>query len=191
MAASIRFTSRDLEVMPRDGKRREIIDGDLLVSKQPDFRHQTVCSFSWRILQDWSEETRRGIAIEAPGLIFGESDDVVPDVVWISNGRLAEGLDDAGHLRLAPELILEILSPGSTNEYRDRETKRKLYSRRGADEYWIADWRTHSIEVYRREGEVLEFVARLATGDILASPLLPGFAVPVESFFAGIPSSAT
>jgi hypothetical protein len=62
MATSTRFTSRDLEVMPEDGKRREIIDGDLLVSKQPDFRHQTVSSFVWRALQGWSETTRLGIA---------------------------------------------------------------------------------------------------------------------------------
>jgi Uma2 family endonuclease len=186
MATSLRFTSADLLVLPENGKRREIIDGDLFVSTQPDWRHQIVCSFAWRLLQNWNESTGLGHAVESLGVVLGENDDVVPDVVWVSRGRLAQFLDDAGHLHAAPELVIEVLSPGSTNERRDRETKLKLYSRRGVDEYWIADWRTRSLSVYRRNGEALELVATLETTAVLTSPLLPSFAVPVEQFFAGL-----
>ena len=37
---------------------------------------------------------------------------VVPDVVWISHERLAALMDEAGHLTGAPELAVEVLSPG-------------------------------------------------------------------------------
>ena len=62
----------------------------------------------------------------APGLIFADDDDVAPDVVWISRERLAGTLDQTGHLHTAPELVVEVLSPGSVNERRDREVKLKL-----------------------------------------------------------------
>ena len=83
--------------------------------------------------------------------------------------------------------MIEILSPGPRNIARDRDTKLKLYARRGADEYWIADWWQHRIEVYRRDGALLALAAALGTGDTLTSPLLPGFVLPLDRLFIGIP----
>jgi len=68
------------------------------------------------------------------------TDAVIPDVVWISRERLNNGIDDAGHLIVAPELVVKILSPGELNEQRDKEAKRKLYSLHGVQEYWIVSW---------------------------------------------------
>jgi Uma2 family endonuclease len=88
-------------------------------------------------------------------------------------------------------LIVEVLSPGSANEKRDREAKLKLYSRRGVHEYWIADWRRRQIEVFRREDTQLKLNATLAESDTLTTPLLSGFTCPVASLFAGIPADST
>lgn len=62
-----------------------------------------------------------GIVLIAPGLIFAEDDDVAPDIVWSSRKRLAQAVDAVGHLHAAPELVIEVLSPGKANEYRDRD----------------------------------------------------------------------
>jgi Uma2 family endonuclease len=183
MPTSLRWTSADLEVMPEDGKRREIIDGELYVSTQPDAIHQRVCSDTWLVLQTWSDTTGLGEAIEGPGLIYADDDDVAPDVVWISQGRLVGAMDAAGHLRVPPELVVEVLSPGAKNEYRDLEAKLKLYSRRGVDEYWVVDWRTQTVRVYRRAGEALDLAVTLRAADALSSPLLPGFSTPVAFLF--------
>jgi len=188
MTTSLRWTSADLEVMPDDGKRREIIDGELYVSRQPNWFHQVVCVNGCNLLQLWSNETGLGQATIAPGLIFADDDDVAPDVVWISNPRFAKGLDAAGHLRVPPELVVEVLAPGAGNERRDREAKLKLYSRRGVDEYWIVDWQTRSVSVFRRAGEPLQHAITLAGNDVLTTPLLPGFAASVDRFFAGLPA---
>jgi Uma2 family endonuclease len=182
MPTSLRWTSADLESFPEDGKRREIIDGDLYVSTRPGAIHQRVCSDTWLVLQTWSDATGLGQAIQAPGLIFAE-DDVAPDVVWISQGRLVGAMDDAGHLHVPPELIVEVLSPGAKNEHRDLEAKMKLYSRRAVDEYWVADWRSQTVRVYCRDGEALELVRVLQATDTLSSPLLPGFSTPVAFLF--------
>lgn len=181
MSVQRRYTSRDLESLPHvEGIRYEIIDGELHVSKQPSWDHQRTSSQVWRALENWNDETGGGQATEAPGLIFAEDNDVAPDVVWISRARLAGALDSAGHLRVAPELVVEVLSPGSTNERRDRVLKLRLYARQGVDEYWIVDCRVRAVQVYRRRGSELELAATLVDDDAITSPLLPGFSCPVS-----------
>ena len=76
---------------------------------------------------------------------------------------------------------------GSVNERRDREVKRKLYSRRGVMKYWIVDWQTRTVEVYRRQELALHLVATLYVVDTLTSPLLPGFACPIATLFETTP----
>ena len=80
------------------------------------------------------------MAAVAPRLIFAGDDEVAPDVVWASTARLAAILGAGGWLYAAPELVVEVLAPGPKNIQRDRQTKLKLYARRGVDEYWIVDW---------------------------------------------------
>jgi Uma2 family endonuclease len=70
------------------------------------------------------------------------------------------------------------------NERRDRDLKLNLYSRQGVQEYWIVDWREHLLEVYRRPEGELVLVATLRDGDVLATPLLPGFTCAVVSLWA-------
>ncbi|MBI3733244.1 MAG: Uma2 family endonuclease, partial [Chloroflexi bacterium] len=118
------------------------------------------------------------------GVLFSDTDNVIPDVVWISQERLASLMDSAGHLTGAPELVVEVLSPGADNERRDREAKLKLYSVRGVREYWLVDWRVKQVEIYRRERAHLSLAVTLLAEDELTSPLLPGFACAVARLFA-------
>ena len=183
MSTARRWTSADLAVLPDDGKRYEIIDGELYISQQPHWHHQRACGMIAAVLDAWSRQTGAGEANIAPEVIFAEDDDVAPDVVWISQARRATALGPEGHLHAAPELVIEVLSPGGANERRDREVKLKLYSRRGVLEYWIVDWRTQQIAVYQREQLALCLVATLYPTDALTSPLLLGFACQVASLF--------
>lgn len=188
METALKFTSADLLLMPDDGKRYEIIEGELYVSRQPSFDHQYVCSQLGYYFKYWDKEGAVGVTVGAPGLIFGEGDDVAPDVVWISRERLANALDAAGHFLVAPELVVEVLSPGKANEERDRQAKLKLYSRRGVSEYWIVDWMRRKVEVYRRERAALHLAATLHATDALESPLMPGFSCAVSKLFFTQPS---
>jgi Uma2 family endonuclease len=183
MTTSLRWTSADLELLPDNGKRYEIVDGELYISKQPDWHHQFICGQLFAAIQAWSRQTKAGMANIAPGVIFAEDDDVAPDVVWVSKERLATALDPDGKLHAAPDLAVEVLSPGSQNERRDRETKLKLYARRGVLEYWIVDWRRRQVEVYRHQQMTLDLIGTLREDDLLESPLLPGFAHPLRDLF--------
>lgn len=179
----VRWNTADLNLLPDSSNRYEIIDGDLLVTKAPHWGHQKAIVKICGVLDSWSEKTSLGEVVQAPGIIFSDADNVIPDAVWISKERLATSLDEAGHLTVAPELIVEVLSPGVDNERRDRETKLKLYTSRGVQDYWILNWRLKQVEVYRRQTGILQLVATLFPSDTLTSPLLPGFACDVARLF--------
>ncbi len=179
----IHWTSADLDLLPESSNRYEIIDGELFVTRAPHWRHQITTSNVGSELRNWSIASGLGKAVQAPGLIFSDADNVIPDVVWISQERLTTGLDQSGHLIVAPELVVEVLSAGAENERRDREAKLKLYSARGVQEYWIINWRSPQVEVYRREKAILTLVYTLFPGDELVSPLLPGFTCSIDRLF--------
>ncbi len=180
----VRWTIHDLELLPEnEGTHYEIIDGELVVTRAPHSKHQQTCGKIFRQLDVWSEESGLGEAIPSPGVLFSESDNVIPDVVWVSKETYASMLDESGHLTGAPELAVEVLSAGKEDQRRDREAKLNLYSSRGVREYWIADWRSRQLEVYRRENSQLKLVATLFSNDTVTSSLLPGFSCTVDKFF--------
>ena len=182
--ARVRWTTSDLELLPDNGNRYEIVDGELFVTRAPGWGHQKTIKNICRELDLWSLQTGLGEVVPTPGIIFTDADNVIPDVVWISKERLAALLDEAEHLTGAPELVVEVLSPGETNERRDKEAKLKLYAAQGVCEYWIADPRLEQIQVYRRQQATLVLVATLFASDELTSPLLPGFTCPVAHLFS-------
>ncbi|CBN55348.1 MULTISPECIES: Uma2 family endonuclease [Kamptonema] len=180
----VRWTSADLEFLPDNGNRYEIVEGELVVTRVPHWKHQRASNNVCVELTNWSRQTGLGEAVQAPGIIFTDGDNVIPDVVWVSNERLPEILDESGHLRGAPELVVEVMSPGEENEKRERQSKLKLYSVQGVREYWIFDRIQQKVEVYRRENGVLKLAMTLFKEDNLTSPLLPGFSVSVAVLFA-------
>ena len=189
---TVQWTTADLDLLPDDGRRYEIIEGDLIVTRAPHWKHQNSSVKIAMALERWSIQSGAGETAVNPGLVFSETDSVIPDVVWASFDRLATMLDDAGHLIAAPELVVEILSPGEKNERRDREAKLKLYSTYGVLEYWIADRLNQRLEVYRRDDQrpdlevhraVLKLAMTLYADDELTSPILPGFSTIVGQFF--------
>jgi Uma2 family endonuclease len=186
VANSLFWTTADLDAMPDNGGwlRHEIIEGELYVTRAPHIRHPRVAGKIHMRLETWSEETQLGSSVQAPGLVFTQTDAVIPDVVWASQSRLDRGIDAAGHFTIAPELVVEILSSGEQNEQRDKSIKLKLYSRYGVQEYWIVNWQLQTLEIYRRTDAQLQLVATLLSGDILTSPLLPGFKAEIDRIFS-------
>jgi Uma2 family endonuclease len=179
-----RWTTDLVKKMPQiEGERYEIIDGELYVTTQPHFQHQATCDNIIIELGNWSRATGSGRTFQAPGVIFSEENAVAPDIVWVSKLRMPAVLGRDGKLHDAPDLMIEILSPGKANEERDREKKLKLYSRYGVQEYWIADWRAVMVEIYRLDQDALRLAETLKSGDELTSRLLPGFTGVIDRFF--------
>jgi Uma2 family endonuclease len=105
-----------------------------------------------------------------------------PDLAFVTAGR-ERIITDRGLID-APDLVVEVVSPGATNSERDRQLKRQLYSVRGVREYWIVDPQLRTIEIYRQRENALALAATLHESDTLTSALLPGFSCSISDIFA-------
>jgi Uma2 family endonuclease len=179
MAAKLEpiLTIADLDSMPEDGNRYELIEGELFVSCAPSLTHQEVVANVIFALKQYLRENPVGKVWPGPGVIFSDFSGVIPDVIYISNERLTE-IATGARVSGAPDLIIEILSPGLENERRDRHSKRQLYRKYGVKEYWIVDQQKKAIQVYRTSK--LRLVANLGRRDEITTPLLPGFSCSVK-----------
>src|ERR1035438_5599867 len=137
-ASDLRLTNADLEAMPDDGNRYELIDGELYVSTAPSFNHQTILVNIAFAIMNYLREHPIGRVAPGVGVIFDDYNGVIPDLVFATNERMRKTLV-GGRFRAAPDIVIEILSPGSSNERRDRHVERSLYAARGVSEYWIVD----------------------------------------------------
>ena len=176
------LTNADLECLPEDGNRYELIAGELYVSTAPDLIHQRALRRILIAFAKYLEQQPIGEILIGPGVILSDYDGVIPDLVYLSNER-RDQIATGERIYGAPSLAVEILSPGKQNMKRDREIKLKLYAKFGVEEYWIVDPREQAVEVYRGEDETLKLFTRFVNDETITTPLLPGFGPEVRSFF--------
>lgn len=176
------MTIADLDAMPDDGNRYEIIEGELFVSCSPSLTHQRTFGNLFVRISNCLAQNPIGEVFATPGVIFSELSGVIPDIIFISNERRDE-IASGERVYGAPDLIIEIVSPGSENERRDRVAKRQLYGKHGVKEYWVVDPQQRTVEIYRLVGQTLQLHALLQEMDEITTSVLPGFSCKVEDVF--------
>jgi len=184
MAAKIEplLTVEDLDACPDDGNRYELIGGELFVSRAPRIPHQLVIQNIEKPLLIYLDQNPLGKVVPGAGAVFSVYDAVIPDLVFVRNERWAEVVSE-GRFVSAPDLVIEVLSPGTEDRRRDLSVKRQLYAKYGVQEYWVIDPENRSVEVLRLAQGVLESAASLLDDDEITSPILPGFRLRVSAIF--------
>jgi Uma2 family endonuclease len=161
--------------------RYELIGGEIIVSNSPTYIHQ---HFSVKIIQsffDCLEKNPIGYVLPTVGLILSEYDGVIPDLIFITHERREEILNEEdGKFHGAPELVIEILSPGRVNARRDLQIKRELYEIFQVPEYWVVKPQQKEVEVFRLGKESVIYTEN----QILTTSLLPKFKLKIEQLFA-------
>ena len=102
---------------------------------------------------------------------------VQPDICVVCD---KEKLDDAGCLG-APDLIVEILSPG--NNRKELQNKYEVYQESGVREYWIIQPAEHTLLIYSLKEGLFVPSRLLTSGDVVTSSVLPGFSLDLQDFF--------
>ena len=181
------WTYADLVALPDDQLRHELIDGEHVVTPSPNTLHQTISLNLVRVLLPYLDEHRPGQLLSAPfDIKLSLFTVLVPDLVFFTAERFARVVN-AKHAIAAPDLVVEILSPGTRR--RDKGRKRAIYDREGVREYWIVDPEARSITALRRPraDAGLTDVATLTldAGATLDSPLFPGLRIPLRDVFRG------
>jgi Uma2 family endonuclease len=179
------WTYADLVALPDDQLRHELIDGEHLVSPSPTTVHQIISINLLRVLLPYLDRHECGRVFHAPfDLKLSLFTVLVPDVAYFTNERYARVVNEK-HAIAAPDLVVEILSPGTRR--RDKGRKRAIYDREGVREYWIVDPDAESVTALRRPrpGAGLTGVttAEAAAGDVFTSPLFPGLRIRPRDLF--------
>lgn len=185
MASNIKhlMTVADLDAFPDDdGKRYELIEGELFVSCAPGLPHQLVLHNLQVQFGIYLNRNPIGIAVPGPGAVFSNYDAVIPDLVFASKERL-DSIVRQDRFVAAPELVIEIVSPGKENRARDLIAKRRLYGKYGVQEYWIVDAVNKSVMIFHLTSNTLTQILIAKEGDEITSSLLPGFTLQVSSIF--------
>ncbi len=175
-------TSDLLAITNENFKVYELLEGKILVSEHPSLRHQEILGNLICAFENYVAVNSFGKIWFRPGVIFDEYNSAIPDLVFIAKeriSRIASGI----HIVGAPDLAIEILSPGSENVRRDQIIKRQTYARFGVKEYWICEPIAEVIEISRLQGNVLASVGVFRNGDEISSPLLPELKFAVNDVF--------
>jgi len=178
-----KLTYEDYLLIPEDGRRHEIIDGEHYVTAAPFVPHQRLAVRLTLRLGGFVEENRLGQFFFAPtDVLLSPFDVVQPDLLFVSNQRAS--IVGLKNIQGAPDLVIEILSP-STRKL-DERLKLRAYERYGVREYWMFDPARKGVQRWERSGERLVSTPFLsaAAEDVLRTPLLPGFELPLAGFFA-------
>lgn len=184
----ITYTVDDLDFMPEDTNRYEIIVGKLYVSHAPHLDHQKLASNLNIEFGIYLRKNPIGTIVQTPGIIFSPKDAVITDLVFATNETIEKSVAGAdekfeGKFTAAPELVIEILSYGKKDIERDRVHKRELYGKFGVKEYWVVDGMFNTIEVYRLEEKGLERAKRFEIYESIETPILPDFELKLADIF--------
>ena len=132
----LKLTYEDYVSIPEDGRRHEIVDGEHVVSPAPTPSHQKVSRWIQYQLFERIERPGLGQVIYAPiDVHLSQFDLAQPDLVVVMDARAA--IVGAKKIDGAPDLVVEVLSPGT--RHRDRGKKLRMYERNRVPEYWIVD----------------------------------------------------
>jgi Uma2 family endonuclease len=170
------LTYEDLEAFPEDNLRRELIDGELIVTAAPGGRHQdVVLELGARLLA--YAKAHGGKVYIAPRDVYLARDTVLePDVLFVTAENTSRA--EERFVRGAPDIVVEVSSPSTRRLELVR--KRDLYERFGVPEYWYVDLDADRVEVYRLRDERFDPPEILRRADLLGSSQLPGWSVSVD-----------
>jgi Uma2 family endonuclease len=174
-----RMTPEEFELLP-DAHRWELIDGELVERNMSSYSSNVGAKFIGK-LDVYSEVHGGFVGTPDCGLrIFPDrpAKVVFPDACYFSKDRLPEGLDPEGWTTVAPDLVVEVVSPGDRSD----ELSKKVdeYFRAGVRMVWVAHPTSRRVDVLRagENGLILVGDAVLTGGDVL-----PGFEVPIAKLF--------
>ena len=178
LATAQEWTYQDYRRIPADGRRYEVHEGELWRAPSPITRHQRLVLRLYRLLFQQLENSGLGELFVSPyDVVLAPNTVVQPDLVFVSAERA--GIITEENIQGAPDLVVEILSPGTTRI--DRTRKRGMYERAGIPEYWVVDGRAGKIDVYSLEpGKARYGQPQLFQGDAtVKSSSIRGLEVPL------------
>lgn len=177
----IKLTYDEYVELPNDGKRYEVLDGELAVTPAPTTTHQVVSRDLEFMLHAHTRKTGAGAVYYAPiDVLLAPTTIVQPDLVFVAAARRAIVTERA--IEGAPDLVVEILSPSTSRQ--DRVTKAALYARFGVRFYWIVDPTARTLEEYALAQDTYRLVAVYSGPAVARTELFPDLEIDLSGVWA-------
>ncbi|TEU13553.1 MAG: Uma2 family endonuclease [Anaerolineales bacterium] len=180
-AETLLLTYEDYRQLPDDGKRYELIEGEMHMIAAPTTEHQRI-SFNLTVaIGTHVREQSLGSLFVAPAdVVLSRWDVVQPDILFVSKDR--EMVITDTHVDGPPDLVIEILSPSTVSL--DQLVKRQLYARHGVCEFWLVSPEAGTIEVLELHEGAYRRRALVGRGDTITSRILEGLELAIDEIFA-------
>lgn len=176
----LKFTVSDYMSMPEDGKRYQLLEGEMIFAAAPTTRHQVVSGNLYILMRITFTGRGLGRVLYSPvDVVLSEHDVAQSDLLFVSNERAA--IVTAANIQGAPDLVVEILSP-STVGY-DRGYKRSLYGWHGVRELWLVEPIAETVEVFVAGRDLLEEYATHGNTGEFTTPLMQGASIDLAELF--------
>jgi Uma2 family endonuclease len=170
----VKLTYDDYACLPSDGKRYEVLEGELIMNPAPSLSHQGVSRNLEFILYSHIREKGSGFIYNAPvDVILDDSTIVQPDLVFVSKERSAilahRGVEGP------PDLVVEIHSASTMRT--DRVSKFQIYARFGVEWYWMVDPQARVLQEYALTPEGYTQVSEHSGVSLFKPALYPGLTI--------------
>ena len=153
----------------------ELIDGIALPKMSPKYFHARSTGSIFILFRSWAKDRGR---IEMEWAVdLSEDYTLVPDLVYVSFDRLAKSWNENAACPVAPELAIEIISPGQT--FGQMTQKASIYLAGGVLQVWVVDPSAQSVTVFYPDRAPITYIKT----DVIIDDLFPGLAIPIEGLF--------
>jgi Uma2 family endonuclease len=184
-----RLTYDDWRKLPETTQPHEVIDGVIRMPPAPSSDHQWTVAGLFRPLDRHVEERALGVVLMAPVDVVIQKEPLrtrQPDLLFLSGERTGvrgrKELRQMPQIEVAPDLLVEVLSPSDTRSSLD--DKIEDHRRLGVRECWLVSSEAETIEVLHLTVERVERLGLFGRGDTVRSEALPELALSVDELFA-------
>jgi Uma2 family endonuclease len=180
-SSQVRITAAEYAQLPETNLPAELIDGAVVKAPTPRHIHQKLVFRLAKQVETLA--AGQGEVNIAPLDVYLDEHNVVqPDVFWVGGAESRCQLGDEGYWHGAPDLVIEVLSPGTARH--DRREKFQLYEKHGAREYWLVDPEGRYAEVWTQVDGRFEYVGLFGPDEQMRSPVLGDQSLDLASVFA-------
>jgi len=175
------MTAQDLLKMPKDGFRYELVKGELKKMSPSGQKHGKIAArFTWRLAQHVETNDLGAVYAAETGFLLSTDPDTVraPDVAFVSRKRLEEVGEVEGFWPGAPDLVVEVISPGDT--YTEVEEKTTEWLEAGARVVIVINPRKRTATVYR---SLTEIVMLTEENDLEIEDVVPDWKIALRELF--------
>lgn len=169
-AAQLLMTAADYFQLPETMLPTELINGEFLEMPAPSLTHQDIVLNVAIVLRQLAKTIGGRVWIAPVDVHLDETNVPQPDVVWLADTNPHCVVVETKYLRGAPDLIVEVLSPGTA--LLDKREKFQLYEKYGVREYWLLHPTEQYAEIWQLQGAIFVRAGVFGLEDTFATSIL-------------------